>query len=146
MTDTTLAALGSSVICGSKHDEEIVPALGDGAVVPGDLCYILSATGYVAGTDTGAADLFVGIAMEHPTLGTDTAITAALPMSLVVPKSGHRYRIRCLDLNADTQIGSGLDFSATAYKADAAADIIHAVCYVSKVNIDGDTIVEVRWA
>ena len=83
--------------------------------------------------------------MEHPVLGTETAITAGLVCTVVRPRSGHRYRIRCLDLNADTELGSPLDISATAGKADAAADGNNAMCNVSLPNADNDTIVEVWW-
>lgn len=145
MADTTLAALGSSVIVGPKNDEEIIPAEGNGSAIPGDLVSIATASGQVVGADIGASELFVGILMEHPVLGTDTAITAALPCSIVRPISGHRYRIRCLDLGADTELGSPLDISATAGKADAAADGNNAMCNVSLPNTDNDTIVEVWW-
>jgi hypothetical protein len=144
MVLTKISELGSSVCCGSKLEEEIIPALGNGTAVPGDQVYILTADGKVAGSDLGAAELWTGILMEHPTLGTETAITAGLPCSVVIPQSGHRYRIRCLDLNAATQIGSPLDISATAYKVDAAADVNNALYVVSKPNADGDTVVEVR--
>jgi hypothetical protein len=146
MVLTKISELGSSVCAGSKLEEEIIPALGDGAMTPGDLVYVLTASGKVAGSDLGAAELFTGILMEHPTLGTETAITAGLPCSVVIPQSGHRYRVRCLDLNAATQIGSPLDISATAGSMDAAADVNNALAYVSKPNADGDTVVEVRWA
>ena len=145
MADTTLAALGSSVIVSPDNDEEIIPALGNGALYPGDLVSIATATGRVVGADLGGSELVSGIIMEHPVLGTDAVITTDLACSIVIPRSGHRYRCRCKDLNAATEIGSGLDISDTAGKLDAAADINNAICTVSLPNADGDTIVEVRW-
>ena len=145
MVITDIAELGSSVICSPDNDEEIIPAEGDGALLPGSLVYIATATGRITGSDLGNAELFVGIVLEHPTLGTDTAITADLPCSVVVPRSGHMYRVRILDLDAATQIGSGLDISGTPGYMDGATDINNALATVSKIGVDGDTVVEVRW-
>ncbi len=146
MVNDEILDLGSSVIVNANKQEELIPALGDGSAKAGDLCYIQSTNGKVAGTDVGAAELFSGIMLEHPKYGTETAIPDGVQCTLVVPESGERYRIRCLDLGADKQLGFGLDFSATAYKADGAADIIHSICYVSKLYTNTETVVEVRWA
>lgn len=144
MVKTTLAEYGSSVIAGSEGDEEILPAQGNGSAVPGDLVSIGS-NRRVVGADLGASELLTGILMEHPTLGCETAITAGLFCSVVVPKSGHRYNIRCLDLNTAAEIGFSLDVSATAGKADAAADVNNAVCKAARPIADGDTVAQVFW-
>ena len=146
MANDEILDLGSSVIVNANKQEELVPAKGDGTAKAGDLCYIQTTDGTVAGTDLGGAELFVGIMKEHPVYGTDTAIPDGTPCTLVVPISGERYRIRCLDLAANKQNGFGVDFSATAYKADGAVDINNAIAYLSDAYLDTATVCEVRWA
>jgi len=143
---TKISDLGSQ-ICVDDENEHLIPALGNGTAVPGDLCGIDETTGRVVGTDEGAFDEFLGILKESKITGTETAIVAGVKCSLIVPKSGHRYRIRCLD-TVDTQgAGFALDFSATPYKADAAASQ-----NVARMNLslpmyqDDDTVAEVTWA
>lgn len=140
MTNSTFRDLGvTSVIQGAREEENIVPAVGNGAAIPGDLVYI-DANGKVQGADLGAAEYFRGILMEHYSLGTETAITDSLKCDVVVPKSGRDYVIRHLDLNVDGIPGLPLDVSATAGKADVAADVNNAIFRCSKPNTDGDTI------
>ena len=142
---TKLSDLGSQV-CVDDENEHLIPALGNGTAVPGDLCGITSADGKVKGTDEGAVNEFLGILKESKITGTETAIVAGVKCSLIVPKSGHRYRIRILD-TVDTQdVGFALDFSGTPYKADAAASINVAKMVLSlPCYQDDDTIVEVIW-
>lgn len=143
---TKISDLGSQ-ICVDDEDEHLVPALGNGVLVPGDLCGITAADGKVKGTDEGAVDEFVGILKESKITGTETAIAAGVKCSLIVPKSGHRYRIRCLN-TVDTQgAGYALDFSATSGKADAAASINVARMTLSlPMYQDNDTVAEVTWS
>ena len=149
MTKTKLSDLGSSV-CVDDRNEKTVPALGNGSAVPGDLCGITAASGKVKGTDTGAVDEFVGILKEDKITGTETAIGDGIPCTLVVPQSGHNYRIRTLPdasgATTDLEVGVGLDFSATAYKADICADIIHAIMRLALRYVDNDEVAEVTWA
>ena len=148
MSKTKISDLGST-ICVNDQNEEYIPALGNGSAVPGDLCYRDPTNGRLVGTDLGAADLFEGILMESKITGTETAIVTDVPCKLVVPKSGHKYRIRTLPdasgATTDLQIGQGMDFSATAYKADVAADIVHAIMRLSLTYIDNDEVAEVTW-
>jgi len=144
MVKTVLREYGTSVIAGSEGDEEIIPAKGDGNALPGEMVAILS-TGKVAGTDAGAVESFAGILMESDITGPETAIVDGIPCDVVVPKSGHRYNVRILDLNAAAEIGDGLDFSATPGYMDAAADIIHAVATAARPIADGDTVAQVHW-
>jgi hypothetical protein len=144
MVRTLIRDYGTSVIAGSDGDEEIIPALGDGVAIPGDLVSILS-TRKVAGSDVGVNEEFAGILMESQVTGTETAIVDGIPCDVVVPISGHRYRIRILDPGANKEIGYALTFSATAGKADAAADIIHALCTIAKPILDTETVAEVFW-
>ena len=144
MGKTELRELGPSVIAGSEGDEEIVAALGDGAGIPGDLVSIGSDRKIVL-ADAGAVELLSGILKESPITGTETAIVAGVGCSVVIPKSGHRYRIRCLNLAADKEIGFPLDVSATAGKADAAATMVASIFSISRAYTNTDTVCEVRW-
>lgn len=144
MAKTELKDLGSSVLVDDQN-EEFIPALGNGSAVPGDACYRDPSTGRVVGTDEGAADLFEGFLMESKITGTETAIVTDIPCKLVVPKSGHKYRVRTLDMAGDKQIGQGMDFSATAYKMDASASINVALATLSMTSIDDDTVAEINW-
>jgi len=149
MSKTKLSDLGSSV-CVDDQNEKTVPALGNGTGVPGDLCGIDASNGRIVGTYTGTVDQFVGILKEDKITGTETAPVADAPVTLVVPKSGHSYRIRTKpDIDGaqgDLDVGGALDFSATAYKADKAADIIHAIMRLALAYLDNDSVAEVVWA
>ena len=148
MAKTKLSDLGSSV-CVDDQNEKTVPALGDGNGIPGDLCGIDS-NGKITGTYTGTKDEFVGILKESKITGTETAPGDGIPCTLVVPKSGHNYRIRTLaDIDGSQGslgVGGALDFSGTAFKADKAADIIHAIMRLSLAYVDNDEVAEVTWA
>lgn len=144
MAKTKISDLGSGV-CVNDDDEHYVPALGNGVAVPGDACYRDPTTGRVVGTDEGAADFFEGFLMEDPITGTEAAPAADVPCRLVVPKSNHRYRVRTLDLAANKETGQGMDFSATAYKMDAAASINVAIATLNMPYVDDDTVAEITW-
>lgn len=147
MAKTKLSDLGSSVLV-DDQDEKLVPALGDGTFgVPGDLCFIAPATGRVAGSDVGAFEFFVGILMESKITGTETVIVQDVPCMLVVPKSGHAYRIRIIAAGDTDEIGSGIVFSATPGKAET-TDQTLANSKIGRASLEilvGDTIAEIIW-
>ena len=143
MAKTTLIEYGTSVLAGPYDDEEIVPALGDGTAIPGDWVAI-AANRRVVGADLGASELVSGILMESRITGREAAIVADVRCEVVIPKSGHRYNTRILDLNADMEIGGGLDISATAGKLDAAVDINNALVTAAEPMADDDTVAQVR--
>jgi len=145
MAITKISELGSK-ICVDDENEHLVPALGNGTAVPGDICGIDAANGRVTGVDDGADENFVGILKESPITGTETAIVADVPCSLIVPKSGHRYRVRCLDTVDTQEAGYPLGFSATPYKMDTIGDAEIAVARLSIAKkVDDDTVAEVIW-
>lgn len=144
MAKTTMSQFGAGV-CVDNEKEHLVPALGNGAAVPGDLCGITAADGKVLASQTGAVG-FIGILKEDPVTGNETAIVAGVPCSLIVPKSGHRYRIRCNDLAGDYPVGTAMGFVATDYKLGVAADIVHAIARLSSPYTDDDLVCEVTWA
>lgn len=146
MAKTEIKDLGSSVCEGPASDEHFVPALGNGTAVPGDACYRDPATGKLLGSDVGAAEFFEGILMESPITGTETAIVDGVPCRLVVPKSNHRYRVRCNDMGANKETGDGIVFSSTVYKFDIGTTLILAFC--GRLNlpyVDNDTVCEIIW-
>lgn len=143
---TKISDLGSQ-ICVDDENEHLVPALGNGTAVPGDMCGIDAANGRVTGVNDGTDENFVGILKESKITGTETAIVADVKCSLVVPKSGHRYRIRCLDTVDTQEAGYPMGFSTTAYKMDALADAEISVARLSIAKKeDDDTVAEVIWS
>jgi hypothetical protein len=146
MAKTELKDLGNRVCVGSERNEHTIPALGNAAAIPGDLCAIDPANGRVVGSDVGALEQFQGILKESPITGTETAPGADVPCTLVVPKSGHRYRIRCDDLGATVKTGHGLKFGANAGKALKEATLLLAVLgRLSLEGLTGDTVCEMTW-
>lgn len=147
MAKTKLSDLGSSVLV-DDQDEKFIPALGDGTFgVPGDLCFIAPATGRIAGADVAAAEFFQGILMESKITGTETVIVQDVPCKLVVPKSGHAYRIRIIAAGDTDEAGTGVTFSGTAGKAET-TDVTLALSKLGRLSIEvlvGDTIAEIIW-
>jgi len=151
MTKTELKDLGSSV-CVDDQNEKFIPALGNGTAVPGDLCYIIPTAGATLGrvgpTQIGVKEFFSGILMESKITGTETAIVADVPCKLVVPKSGHNYRIRCnIVAAAADEAGAGVTFSATAYKAET-TDLTLILSFIGRLALEaaiGDTVCEITW-
>ena len=146
MAKTKITDLGSSVLV-DDQDEKFIPALGDGNAIPGDLCSIIPATGKVQGADVGALEWFSGIMMESKITGTETAIADGVPCKLVVPKSGHGYRIRCNAAGDTDEIGTGVTFSGTPFKAET-TDVTLANAKIGRLSLEalvGDTVCEVNW-
>lgn len=147
MAKTNLSDLGSSVLV-DDQDEKFIPALGDGTFgVPGDLCFVDPANGRIAGSDVGAKEFFQGILMESKITGTETVIVQDIPCKLVVPKSGHNYRIRCLAAGDTDEVGSGVTFSATPGKAET-TDVTLANSKVGRLALEalvGDEVCEITW-
>ena len=146
MAKTELGDLGSKV-CVDDQDEKTIPALGDGTSVPGDLCYIDPADGKAKGADVAAKEFFSGIMKESKITGPETAIVAGIPCTLVVPKSGRNYRIRCIAAGDTDEVGSGVTFSATAGKAET-TDVTLALSKIGRLALEvlvGDTVCEITW-
>ena len=145
MAKTELKDLGSSVLVDDQH-EKLIPALGDGAAIPGDLCYIIPGTGKVGGSDVGAQEFFSGIMMESKITGTEAAIGDGVPCMLVVPKAGHNYRIRCIAAGDTDEVGGGFTFSATPYKAETTdVTLDNAKGTIALEILTGDTVAEITW-
>ena len=145
MAKTKISDLGSSV-CVDDQNEKMVPALGDGAGIPGELCYIIAASGKIGGCDVGDKEFFVGILMESKITGTETAIVDGTPCKLVVPKSGHNYRIRCDDLGATVIVGNAVTFGANpGYAVKAATILTGFLGRLALEGLTGDTVCEVTW-
>jgi len=147
MAKTKISDLGSSVLVDDQN-EKFVPALGDGTFgIPGDLCAINPANGRIVGSDAGGLEQFVGILMESKITGTETVIVQDVPCKLVVPKSGHGYRIRCDDLGATVKVGHSITLGANPGKALKAATVLEGFFgRLALEGLTGDTVCEVTWA
>jgi len=146
MAKEKISDLGSSV-CVDDQNEKFVPALGNGAAIPGDLCAIDPTNGRVVLSATGIIEQFVGILMESKITGTETLIATDIPCKLVIPKSGHGYRIRCDNLGATLKVGHAMLHGTTAGKAKKEAALITAgiLGRLSLEGLTGDTVCEVTW-
>jgi len=146
MAKTELGHLGSKV-CVDDQNEKTIPALGDGTSVPGDLVYIDPADGKAKGADIAAKEFFSGILKESKITGPETAIVAGVACTVVVPKSGHGYRIRCNAAGETDEVGGGVTFSTTAGKAET-TDTTIILGFIGQLSLEvlvGDTVCEVNW-
>ena len=143
MALTLISEIGGQVILGDYADETIVPAIADGTAKAGWVVGI-TAAGSVGGTDTGAPDFFTGFLLPNHTIDVDTAITVSLPVSVVIPKSGHLYGIVTTDLSA-TGSGLPMTFSATAGAWDVVAAVEGASFCRTYEYTSGDTVAVVIW-
>lgn len=149
MAKTKISDLGSS-ICVDDQNEKFIPALGNAAAIPGDLCFVDPSNGRVKGAkiDAGAGEHFQGILMESKITGTETAIATDIPCKLVVPKSGHGYRIRINIVTAATDpVGTGVTFSATEYKGET-TDTTLLLSKIGRLSLEAlvdDTVCELNW-
>ena len=110
------------------------------------MCFIDPSNGRVKGADVGAQEFFSGILKESKITGTETAIVADVPCTLVVPKAGHNYRIRCIAAGDTDEVGGGFTFSATPYKAETTdVTLDNAKGTIALEILVGDTICEVTW-
>jgi len=145
MAKEKISDLGSQISV-DDYEEHTVPALGNNAAIPGDLCAIDPNNGRVVLTGTGIIEQFVGILKVSKITGTEAAIATDVQCSLLVPKSGHRYRIRCDNVGATLKVGHGMKFGTTAGKALKEATVLLAnLGKLSMEAITGDTVVEVTW-
>jgi hypothetical protein len=140
---STISGLGGSVICGDENDEDMVTMIADGTAKAGWL--VGNSSGTIAGTDTDGVDTFVGILKERYDTDLDSIPTAGKPVTVVRPRSGHRYRVFVTDLNASGP-GLPLQFGATAGSLSVVAAVEGAkVAYTTKYT-DNDTVAEITWA
>lgn len=149
MAKTKISDLGSQ-ICVDDYEEHTIPALGNGTAIPGDLCFIDPTNGRLLGADidAGAGEHFQGILKESKITGTEAAPAADVPCSLVVPKGGHRYRIRCNAVaGAADPVGTGVTFSTTVYKAET-TDTTLLLSKIGRLSLEAavnDTVCELTW-
>ena len=147
MANTKISHLGSRDIALSGLGEIRIPALGDGTAKPGDLVGITDATGRVVRADLGASELFRGILDDLPTLTEDTAITAGMPCSVIIPQSGHVYRCKVEDPGGAVVSGTPHTFSndAGALEDQAALNTAAFFAVNTKPLANGYTVVEFQW-
>lgn len=142
---TQISDLGSSV-CVDLQNEKFVPALGNGASVPGDSVYIDPSNGRVAGADKTTAKFFQGFLMESIITGTETAIVADVPCKVVIPKSGHAYNIRVtIVAAADDEEGAGVTIEDDAGKGET-TDVTLANAKFGRLATEariGDTVAQI---
>jgi hypothetical protein len=142
MVLSLLSELGASV-CVNSAEETFITALADGTAKAGWVVG-LTAAGVIAGSDTDGVDEFVGIVMERYDTDLDTAVTAGKTVQVVLPRSGHRYRVIVTDLNSSIP-GVPVGFGATAGALSVVATIESTHVARTWKYTDGDTIAELIW-
>ena len=150
MAKLKISDLGSRKIALSGLGEIYRPAKGDGTAKPGDLVGIIESTGKVVRTDLGAgttSETFVGIVDDDPTLAEDTAIPDGQELNLIVPTSGHKYRVKMEDPGGAVLKGAPMGFSDDAGAMEDIATMGTAGVYANldKSAVDDDVVCEVSW-
>ena len=154
MANSKISELGSHVQS-SAGDEELEPALGDGAAKAGMLCGIVS-TGKVVAIDANSATLglhFVGILARLFEIALDTAITDALLCQLMVPSSKRKYKVFIEDPGANVLKGTPLTWGTTTAGSmmvvattTGKLETGNIIAYLDKDLANGDTVCYIRWA
>ena len=143
MVKTLISEMGGS-ICVSSAEETYVTAIADGTAKAGHLVGLIIATGVVAGCNTTNVDEFVGILCERYDTDIDTAIGSGKTVRIVLPKSGHKYRMFTADLGA-TGVGICVGFGADAGVLALVAAIENTHIARSWKYTDDDTVGEFIW-
>ena len=151
MVTTTFAALGfGDKVALSPGGENMIPALADGTAKAGSIVGIADADGKAKGTDLGANEVFHGILAKRYDTAIDTAPTAGLKVSVIVPKSGNKYLIRVTDPAGAVVTGTSLTWSATAGTLTKTTNLATTLERNIAIVVDtalgnGDTVAIVRW-
>jgi len=120
---TALSTLGGRVCMDSRGDELSIIRLADGTLKAGHLADISGGTA-VGINPTGNLDELGGIVRPRYDIDVDTAITAALPIDIVIPQGGHLYNIHIKNPAGTLYSGEPLiPIAATAGALDKAGDI-----------------------
>ena len=150
MVNTKISDLGSRDIALSGLGEIRRTLIADGTAKPGDLVGVIEATGKVIRTDLGigtTSETFVGIVDDNPTYADNTATTNGKPCVVIVPTSGHVYRVKMEDPGGPIIQGFPMGFSDDAGAMEDIATMGTAGVYANlfKSVVDDDVVCEVRW-
>ncbi len=143
---STISALGDSVIMGNEQDEILITAKADGVAKAGDIVHITTGTAAIANSDVDAVDLMIGILKERYDTDIDTVPTASDPVDVIIPRSGHLYRVITANLSAS---GPGIQMILTnaAGLGKATAIETNERCRTfGDSYVTGDTVAEVIWS
>ena len=143
---STISALGDSVLMGPENDELMVTAIASGSEKAGHCVNITTATGAAAITDVDAVDLFVGICKERYDTDIDTAFTSGDAIQVIIPRSGHLYRVITANLSASGP-GVAMIFTNAAGLGKQTAIETNERCRTYyDTYVTGDTVAEVIWS
>ena len=140
--------IATNSICIDSGSEKKTPALSDGALLPGSLCTIIAATGYVDGADAGGVEEFIGILEKSYNKTIDEFRTAGKPVTLIIPTQGKKYIVRIDSANTAAGIpGKPLELSATSEGKvmDAATLDNKTMCRLAQVYNGTDDFAIVWW-
>lgn len=147
MANTAISNLGTRVAVGNEP-EKLISALGNGTLKAGNIVGINESTGKVQAVNIGTTELGIYIVQGDGKTALDTAIADSTPLSLIVPKSGHKYRVFISDQNAAKYKGQALKVAATTV-GELTSNTNHAtagtVASLAKDIADDDRVAEVEW-
>jgi len=143
MANTTIVSLGGRDIAISGLPETRKAAMGDGTSKPGDLVYYVDATGYATYATTA---LFTGILDNDYKTASNTAIPAGSPVSIIIPKSGHKYRTNFTDAGAGKVSSTMLTIANGTGKLAVVTDTtLDIVAHLDQPIADDDTVCVAEW-
>ena len=149
MVNTQISHLGSRKIALSGLGEIKIPALANGTSKSGELVGITDATGRTVGCDVGASEMFRGIQDDEPSTADNVAPIAGTPISIIVPQTGHIYRIWCKDPSGAVVSGLQHKMSDTSGNIDGAANTnintAGNLCTNTQALASGDLVMEADW-
>lgn len=144
MANTTIVSLGGRDIAISGLPEIRKPCMGDGTSKPGDLVYYVDATGYATYSTTA---LHTGILDNDYKTASNTAITAGAPCSIIIPQSGHQYRVKFKDAGGAKPTGTPLIHDTGTGQVQFGGDDTKDVLgYLAQPIADDDTVCVIQWA
>jgi hypothetical protein len=147
MAKTAISDLGTRIAVGNEP-ERLISALGNGVLKAGNVVGINQTTKKIQALNPGTLELGIYIVNGDGKTAIDTALPDGLPLSLIVPKSGHTYRVFIADQGGAKYQGQAMKPNASAV-GELTVNTTHAtagcVASLSKDIADDDLVAEVDW-
>lgn len=147
MAKTKISDLGQTIEV-DNQPEKTITALGNGTLKAGNIVGINNSTKKIQALNPGTLELGCYIVKGDGKTAIDTALPDALPVTLIVPKSGHNYRVFISDQNAAKYKGQFLKPNASVVgelTVNTNATTAGNVAILNLDVADDDRVAEVTW-
>lgn len=147
MTNTAISDLGQTIEVDNTI-EKTITALGNGTLKAGNIVGINNTTGKIQALNVGTLELGCYIVKGDGKTAIDTALPDGKAVTLIVPKSGHNYRVFIADQGAAKYRGQFMKPNASAVgelTANTDATTAGNVAILNKDVADDDRVAEVTW-